>query len=526
MSGKLARSAGLIGVVTLASRVLGMVRDVVQARYFATGFAADAFVVATRIPTLLRDLFAEGAMSAAFVPTFTRELERGGKANAWRLGSQVINALLIVTGLIVVLGMVFAEPLTQFYTRAEYQDIPGKLALTVQLTRINMPFLLLVAIAAACMGMLNALRRFFAPALSPAMYNVVFIICTIVGVPAFTAMGIPPVMALSVGMLLGGVAQIAVQWPSIRREGYRHAWTLDPKDAGLRDVLVLMGPGSLGAAAAQVNILVNTLLATEMPGAPSALSYAFRLMYLPVGIFGVSIATAAVPELARQAASGERDEMRRTLSWGMRLMLVITVPASIGMMVLATPIIELIYKGGAFRADSVFLVAQSLLFYAPGIVGYSLVKILSPGFYSLRDARTPVLVSVLTIGTNLALNLTLVRVLGFQGLALGTAIAANLNAALLFVLLSRRLGGLEGARVLAVFARVLAASVAMAAAAALADGWLAAHLSTTDLVARLARVAGGITVGIMTFAGAAWMLRLEEFRDALGRIFARFRASR
>jgi len=495
-----------------------MVRDQVQAYYFATGMGADAFVIATRIPTLLRDLFAEGAMSAAFVPTVSSYLEKGGKPAAWRLGSQVINALLIVTALLVVVGIALAGPITWAYTSEKYHAIPGKMPLTIMLTRVNMPFLLLIAIAAAFMGMLNALRRFIAPALAPTMYNVVFIACTVVFVPVFTALGIEPVMALSMGMLLGGVAQVVSQWPALRAEGYRHQWTLDWKDPGLRQVLMLMGPGSIGVAAAQVNILVNTLLATKIAGAASALSYAFRLMYMPVGIFGVSIATAAIPELARQAATESYEDMRKTLSWGMRLMLVISVPASVGMMVLSTPIIELIYKYGKFGPDDVFKVAQSLLYYAPGIVGYSLVKILSPSFYSMRDARTPVAVSMITILTNLILNYALVQRLGFQGLALGTAIAANVNAGLLFFLLSRRLKGLDGAHVLGVLTRVVIASAAMAIAAYFTESQLHRFFPAEHFSARLIRVFGGIGAGVAVFATSAWLLRIEEFRDAVARI--------
>lgn len=523
MTTKLTKSAGLIGAATMSSRVLGLVRDQVQTAYFGTSMAADAFVVATRIPTLLRDLFAEGAMSAAFVPTFARYLEKGGKPAAWRLGSQVINGLLVVTGILVVLGILFADPITRLYTKDSYQQIPGKLALTVLLTRINMPFLLLIAVAAAYMGMLNALRRFFVPAMSPTMYNVVFIACTVVFVPVFMAVGIEPVMALSMGMLLGGVAQIVSQWPAIRREGYQHQWVLDPKDEGLRQVLMLMGPGSLGVAAAQVNILVNTLLATDIAGAPSALSYAFRLMYMPVGIFGVSIATAAIPELARQAANHAHADMRKTLSWGMRMMLVISVPATIGLMVLSTPIIELIFKRGAFSDHSVFLTAQSLLYYAPGIVGYSLVKILSPSFYSMQDARTPVTISLITIATNLVLNLALVRSLGFQGLALGTAIAANVNAALLFLLLSKRLGGMDVVTIAWTLAKILVASAAMGAAAYFSEAWIHQTLTDDTTLVRLVRVFGSISVGLVVLAATAWGLRIHEFREAVTRVIARIR---
>jgi len=526
MSERLARSAGLIGAATFASRILGLVRDVIQAAFIGTSAAADAFVVATRIPTLLRDLFAEGAMSAAFVPTFTRYLTREGKPAAWRLGSQVVNALLIVTGLLVVLGIVFAPPLLHSVA-AKYRTVPGKLEMTIALTRVNMPFLLLVAVAAAYMGMLNALRRFFMPAFAPAMYNIVFIVCTIVFFPIFRRIGIMPVMALSVGMLAGGVAQIVAQWPGLRREGYRHQWTLDVRDQGLREVLILMGPGTLGVAAAQVNLLVNTQLATNEAGAAAALGYAFRLMYMPIGIFGVSVATAAIPDLARHAARDALPEMRRTLSWGLRLMLMLSVPATVGLMVLARPIVELIFQRRQFTAESTMATAASLLFYAPGIIGYSIVKIASPSFYALRDARTPVIVSVVTILANLGLNIWLNHVMGFRGLALGTAIAANINAGLLLYLLARRLDGIEAPRVLVSFLKITAASAGMALAAYYVDAWLAAHLPARLLgrpdVPRALSVFGGIGAGVGVLTAAAALLRIEEFSQATQRVLARFR---
>lgn len=526
MSERLARSAGLIGLATFASRILGLVRDVVQGYFIGTGAAADAFGVATRIPTLLRDLFAEGAMSAAFVPTFTRYLTKDGKPAAWRLGSQVINALLVVTGVLVVLGIIFAAPLVHDFA-AKYSQVPGKLEMTIALTRVNMPFLLLIAVAAAFMGMLNALHRFFVPAFAPAMYNLVFIGCTIVFFPLFTHLGVMPVMALSMGMLLGGIAQLAVQWPVLRREGYQHQWVLNPRDPGLREVLMLMGPGTLGVAAAQVNLLVNTQLATHESGAVAALGYAFRMMYMPIGIFGVSVATAVIPDLARHAARDADDDMRGTLSWGLRLMLMLSVPATIGLMVLSTPIIELIFQRGRFDAQSTLATSAALLFYAPGIIGYSIVKIASPSFYALRDARTPVIVSVVTILANLALNIWLNRVMGYRGLALGTAIAANINAGLLLYLLGRRLHGIEGRRVLVSFIKIAVASAVMAGAAYYTERWLHAILPAQQLgraeIPRLIRVFGGIGAGIATLAAAATLLRIEEFRQASLRLLSRLR---
>jgi putative peptidoglycan lipid II flippase len=524
MSERLARSAGLIGAATLASRILGLVRDAVQGHYFGFGLEADAFTVATRIPTLLRDLFAEGAMSAAFVPTVTRYLKQQGKEAAWRLGSEVVNGLLVVTGTLVVLGILFAAPLARLYAPG-FADVPGKLELTIELTRINMPFLTLIAVAAAFMGLLNALRRFFIPAASPALYNVVFIISTLVFVPVFTRLGINPVMSLSVGMLLGGLIQVASQWPALKREGYRHEWVLNPRDPGLREVLILMGPGMLGLAAAQINIFVNTSLATGTAGAAAALGFAFRLMYMPVGIFGVSIATAALPDLARHAADDSHGGMRTTLSWGLRLMLMLSVPATVGLIVLAEPIVSAIYEGGRFDRDAVVMMAQALMFYAPGIVGYSIVKIAAPSFYALKDARTPVLISVFSVLTNLGLNLWLNSVMGFRGLALGTAIAANANALLLLALLRRRISGVDGRRVLSSFLKIAVASAVMGVVAYYAAVGLRAVLPAavagSAKISRVLVVAGAIGAGLGTLALAAWTLHIEEFRQALKRVLSR-----
>jgi putative peptidoglycan lipid II flippase len=522
MTGKLARSAGLVGIATFASRILGLVRDVVQAMYFGTGMAAEAFGLATRIPTLLRDLFAEGAMSAAFVPTFTRTLARDGQPAAWRLGSHVINGLLVITGLLVLVGIVFAEPLVTAFAPG-FRDDPEKLRLAVLLTRVNMPFLTMIALAAVFMGMLNGLRYFFMPALSPALYNVAFIVSTAALTPLFIGLGIEPAMSLSIGMLLGGLAQVVVQWPSLRGAGYRHRWILDPSDKGFREVLLLMGPGSLGIAAAQVNLLVNTSLATSHDGAVSGLQYAFRMMYMPIGIFSVSVATAAIPELARAATERDHGSMRATLSWALRLMLMLSVPATVGLMVLAGPIVELIYQRGAFGVDSTILVAAALLFYAPGIIGYSIVKIASPAFYSLQDARTPIMASLVSIASNLILNLSLNSVLGFKGLALGTALAANINAGLLLWFLSKRIDGIDGTRVLAAFGKILVASALMGLAAYHTEIWIGGMVPDhwPALATRLLRVGGAIGVGVAVLAAAAWALGIEEFRLAIKRVRAR-----
>ena len=382
MSVKLARSAGLISVATMASRLLGVGREMVLAAIFGAsgGVEMDAFNVAFRVPNLLRDLFAEGAMTAAFVPTFTRTLATRGPEAAWRLGNLVINALLLVTGVLVVVGIVFAYPITYAIAHG-FAQIPGKLELTTELTRIMLPFLTTVAAAVAMMGMLNSLRRFFIPALAPAMFNVATIACAFVLVPLMPGVGLPAIAAIAIGTLLGGLGQVALQWPVLRKEGFRYRPVLDFKDPDLREVLRLMGPGTLGLAAVQINVFVNTYLATSQEqGAVTWLTYAFRLMYLPIGLFGVSIATAALPDIARRANEGDTIGMRRTISSALRMMLMLNVPATVGLMALAHPIVALLLERGKFTPRDTVATAAALMFYAPGLLGYSAVKIASPSF--------------------------------------------------------------------------------------------------------------------------------------------------
>ena len=509
----------------MTSRILGVVREQVLAAYFGAGNAMDAYNVAYRIPNLVRDLFAEGAMSGAFVPTFTKHLTNQGRESAWRLGNLVINALIVITACLVVLGIVFAEPLVSVFASA-YREVPGKLELTVFLTRLMLPFLTLVALAAAVMGMLNSLHRFFIPALSPAMFNVATIVCAIVLVPLMPDVGLPAITAIAIGSVVGGVAQLAVQWPVLRREGFRYQPILDWNDPGLRRVLVLMGPGTIGLAATQVNVFVNTVLATgEGTGAVSWLNYAFRLMYLPIGLFGVSIATATLPRVSRHAATGDEPAARRTIADGLSLMLMLNVPATVGLMVLATPIVRVIFERAAFTPADTAATAAAVQFYALGLIGYSIVRIASPVFYALGQNRTPVMVSAATVLANAVLNIGLVRVMGYRGLALGTSIAALFNAIVLIFFLRRRLRGIEGGRVAGSLTRILAASAAMGATAIGVEMALSAWLPGTGLLVQVVRLSIAIAASVGVLAAAAYLLRIREFHEGLALVLRRFRSS-
>ncbi len=509
----------------MTSRVLGVAREVVLAALFGAGTSMDAFNVAFRIPNLLRDLFAEGAMTAAFVPTFTRTLNQRGRDAAWRLGNLVLNTLLIVTGTLVVLGIIFAAPITSaIASGSEFAAVPGKLELTTQLTRIMFPFLTTVAVAVAMMGMLNSLHRFFIPALSPAMFNVATISCAFALVPIMPDVGLQPIAAIAIGTVLGGIGQILLQWPVLRKEGFRYQPVLDFRDPEMREVLRLMVPGTLGVAAVQINVFVNTYLATTEPeGAVSWLGYAFRLMYLPIGLFGVSIATAALPDISRHAGAGDIPAVRRTVSSALRMMLMLNVPATIGLMVLAEPIVALLLQRQAFTQADTAATAAALMFYAPGLLGYSAVKIAAPAFYSLRDGRTPVTVSVLAVLANLGINLVLVQVMGFRGLALGTAIAAIFNAGALLWLLKRRLGGLEGRRIAVALVKIVTASVVMGIATWYVLSALSIVLPGDAFQWKGIRLFAAMGTGVAVLIGCARLLRIAEFQDAVSRLTRRRR---
>jgi putative peptidoglycan lipid II flippase len=523
---RLARSAGLFGLATMASRILGLVRDQVLAYYFGAGDAMDAFRVAFRIPNLVRDLFAEGAMSAAFVPTFTRELTRGGKPRAWRLASSVITALIPVTAVLVGLGMIYAEPLVRVYAEG-FEAVPGKIELTVYLARIMTPFLTLVALAAVFMGMLNALGHFFIPALSPAMFNVATIVITVAFVPFSEQLGIQPIVLVAIATLVGGLGQLVIQWRPLTQEGYRYRPVLDVRDPALGQVLLLMGPGTIGMAATQINVFVNTQFAANQgTGAISWLDYAFRVMYLPIGLFGVSIAAASTPALSRLAAQDNMPAMRSTVASAIGLMLALNIPATLGLIALAGPIISLIFEHGRFTAADTAATARALQFYALGLIGYSVVRIVSPAFYALQKSRIPVMASIASVIANVVLNMWLVRVMGFSGLALGTSIAAIVNAALQLVMLRRELGGIEAPRIALSFAKATIAALAMAATAYYADAWLHQQLPGSSIPLQSVRVAIAIALAVTVLSGAAWALRLHEFEEARTMVLRRLQRLR
>jgi putative peptidoglycan lipid II flippase len=503
-----------LSAATMTSRVLGLVRDQLFAILVGANRFSDAFVVAFRIPNLLRDLFAEGALSSAFVPAFAEAERRRGLGAAWRLANVVLGVLLVAVGALVLLGIVFAEELVALIA-------PGVAApeLAADLTRVMMPFLLLVSLAALAMGMLNAQARFGAPAIAPALFNVGSIA---VGATLWV-LGWPPeraVVGWAWGTMLGGLLQLGAQLPALVALGFRPRPTLARDalaDPGLRRIGRLMGAAVIGLSATQVNIVVNTWFASRVEGGATWLQYAFRLMQLPLGVFGVAIATVAGAGIAQRAAARDLAAVRQTLGSALRLVAFLNVPSAVGLVLLARPIISMIYEHGRFGPADTAATAQALGLYALGLYAYSGVKVLAPAFYALDDARVPVVGSFLGMGANVALNVVLWPALGFRGVALGTAAAAGVNFAVLVVGWHRRHGGLAGTGLVRQLGRVAGATAALALAAWGAERGLERLLAFAagGLGHQLALGLGPVLAGGLAYLAAARALGIAELGELL-----------
>lgn len=525
MEGKeksLARTAGAVSFATLISRILGVAREMVLAKYFDR-FATDAFFAAFRIPNLLRDLFAEGALSAAFVPTFTDYLHNRSKEDAWRLANILLNVLTIVLS-VITLAILFGAKYLVYFLVSGYAQIPGKIELTIQLTRVMAPFLLTVALAAAVMGILNTHRRFFIPAVAPAFFNVFSILAGIFLAPFMPRFGQPPIAAMAVGSLLGGAAQLYVQLPSLYRAGFRYQRIVDWSDPGLRRILGLMLPAAFGLAATQINILIDNQLASYLGNGPvSWLNYAFRLMQLPIGLFGVAIATVNLTTVSRKIASNDMDGVQTSLADAIKLAAFLNIPATFGLIFLRYPIVQLLYERGHFTAEHTVATGNALLFYALGLYAYSLVKIVTPTFYALGDTRTPVKYSALVIALKIAINLALIRKLGFLGLALGTSVASLLNTIFLFRALRRRIGGFGAHGVTASLLKITAAGLVMGVAALQIHTWMAGRFDQAAFLNRAATLGFAITASLAVLFLVSRLLRIEQATELSAVVLRRFR---
>lgn len=498
------------------SRVLGLVREQVIAGLFGAGMHTDAFQTAFRAPNLLRDLFAEGALSTAFVTVFSRKITQEGDAAAWRLACKVATATAVFMSAVTLVGILFAPVIMALIAPGFH---PEKMALAVMLTRIMFPFILLVSLAALVMGMLNAKRVYGMPAMASSFFN----LGSILGGVGFgwlidPQFGQNALIGLALGTLLGGLLQLVVQFPPLWRVGFRFRLDFAWRDEGMGQILRLMGPAVIAASAVQVNVMVNTMFASFLgDGAQSWLGYAFRLMQLPLGLFGVAIGTVSLPLLASIAAQGDRAGFSATLSRALRLGFLLTIPSAVGLVILAEPVISLIFERGRFDAEATRQTAAALQFYAAGLIGYSAIKVLAPAFYALDRRHLPMLVSLASIAVNAALNwlLTFQFGMGHRGLALSTGLVALGNFAALYFFMRRELGRLHTRLLLRSFTRICAASAVMSLVCIGAHRLLPGGDAGAPFLIQCLNVGGSISAAVAAFFLASWAVRVPELEEAV-----------
>lgn len=533
-----ARSAGIVSIAVMFSRVLGLVREIVFARFFGAGFLYDAYLVAFRIPNVLRDLFAEGALSAAFVKVFTDYQINKSEAEAWKLASLVLNALAVVLSVVTIIGILFSS---QFINLIAKDFSPEQAALATTLTQIMFPFILLVALAAVAMGVLNTKGIFGIPASASTVFNVVSIFFGL-GLAYWLSGGswtvpkdpqaIPEMPAqwamigMAIGTLIGGAAQFLMQLPSLFRVGFRFTPQLSFSDAGVKRVMRLMAPAILGTSAVQINVLINTFFVSGIVGGVSWLGYAFRLMQFPIGLFGVAIGTASIPVLSRMASEGKFGDFRKTLSSSLNLVFLMTLPSACGLIILGEPIIRLLYSRGAFKESDVPMTAYALAGYSIGLTGYAAIKILSPAFYALDDAKTPMIIAVCSIAVNALASFLFRNWLsnfgvspeypsgyGHVGVALATSSVALVNFFALALMMRKRIGRIDGRAIISAFIKIAFASAAMSVVCYFSYHFLLDRFGISNFVYKIVEVFVPIVLGGIVFVLMAKILRIYEINQ-------------
>ena len=507
---KIAKAASIVGGATLLSRIFGFIRDMIVAQLFGAGTATDAFFVAFRIPNLLRRLVGEGSLTISFIPVYSQYLSQKTREESDGLVQASFTVLSFFLILLTVLGILFSPWIVKAMAYGFSQD-PEKFRLTVFLTRVMFPYIFFIGLVAWAMGVLNTLKHFTGPALAPVLLNLSIIGCAL-GLYGLLA---EPVLSLAVGVLLGGVAQFLFQIPFLRRKGISLRLRFDLSHPGVKRVGALMAPSILGLAVTQLNVIINTLLASYLPeGSVSFLYYADRLLEFPMGIFAIAIATAVLPPLSEQAAQGKLGEVKETLSFALRLTFLVILPAMSALIALRTPVLNVLFQRGAFTAHSTEMTSQALLYYALGLVAFAGVRIIVPVFYALQDTRTPVKVAFLSLIANAGLGLLLMFPMKHGGLALATSLAAGLNFSILAVLLRKKVGPLGAGRILRSFGKHLTASFLMGLSAygvSLAGDWESSRLSWEKILLLVVSLGAGLGV----YGTFCYLFRSEEVRAAL-----------
>lgn len=516
MSRSLLRSAGMMSLAITLSRLTGLLREVTIANRFSTS-ETDAFWAAFRIPNLLRELLAEGSLNAAFVPVYA-EVERSqGVAAAFRLANSVLSVLMIVTGLFGLSIWLFPEDYV--YSISSGFDAE-KLRLAAITTQFLAPFLLFLSSAAVLMGMANVRGRYFLPAAASACFNLMMVASALWLPGIFESNGIPPVACLGFGSMLGGALQLLVQYPSVYGEGFRFRLVFDRVGGAMWKVISRMGPAVIGVAATYINTLVDTQIASHYGDGPvSYLTYAFRIWLLPIGLFGVAISTVNLTHVSRDAAAGDMSAFRNSLAQSLRMTLLLNVPAAAGLALLAQPIVGVIYQHRSFGPSDTAATAPLLALYALGLPAYALIKLYVPTLYALGRSWLPIAVSIGVIGAKAISNAWMwQRGWDYSFLALTTAIAACLNAAITGWLLRREIGGLKGLGIGKTVTKIGVAMLAMSALCYLTSRLIGHELIDSNFGASALRLGAVIVVGVIAYAATLHLLKVDEAAQLLRRL--------
>ena len=506
------RAAGVVGVFTFLSRILGLVRDILIANFFGSGMSADAFFVAFRIPNLLRRLFAEGSFTVAFIPVFTEYLQNKSRQEAFLLARVVLTFLICIVTVVTIFGVIFSPVIVRVIAPG-FGGMGEKYSLTVLLTRIMFPYIFLVSLLALFMGILNSLKHFAAPAIAPIFLNLSMITVLIFIIPSMKT----PTVGLSFGVIVGGFIQMALQVPFLLRKGLSFLPKWDPGHPALKKIGILMIPTIFGSAIYQINQLIGTLLASLLKeGSVSYLYYADRLVQFPLGVFAIAISTAVLPSLSREAAMGDMYRLKQTLSYALRLTMFITIPAMVGLIALRQPIITLLFQRGAFTSFTTTMTAQALLYYSLGLWAFAGLRIFVSAFYSLQDTKTPVKVAVVAMIANVAFSITLMGPMKHGGLALALSLASTLQLFILIFLLQRRLGGIEGKVVINSMVKSFLSACIMGICIYFLQLELFGGIATQGVVHFAFGILIVICVGIVIYGISSFVLRSKELSTLIG----------
>ncbi len=522
------RSAGIVSIAVMGSRILGLAREAAIAYYFRSNLSGDAFYLAFRIPNFLRDLFGEGILSKAFITTFLATEAEEGEQAAWNLANRVFNLTFLVLTGIASLGIAFAPAIVDVLAREDFNErldaasdygFDTKVELTIYLTQLMFPYLLFVSLAAIAMGLLNSKGRFGIPACASSFFNISSLVIGVGGYYLFPVAGMHPVTGMAVGVCVGGLAQFAIQVPSMYRTGFRYRPLLSLRDPRVLQVIHLVGPAVLGVAAVQVNQFTNTFFITSGSAWLTWISRAYRVVHLPIGLFGVAISTVALPQLAKFATTGETENFRNALSYALRLMLMLTIPAAVGLLVLSAPICRFLYERGETGVSDTVETAAVLCVYAFGLCGFSTLKIVTDGFYAHKDIRAPVIVSICAVILNICLNYLFIYrelFLDPRAVVISTVLTVTLNCAVLLLLLRRKVGRLGLKRIVPLTIKILIASGVMGVVCWLTHGVIESDwLGTKGILPRGVGVFGPIGLSLIALAGMYKRLRVSEFDDIL-----------